>query len=572
MSADTTTSYSASLPIEQVRVKQGHNPRRYFNKAKHDELCESLRQNGIIHPIAVRKMDDGYEIIAGERRWRAAQEIGFTEIDAKVFECSELVARRMSRVENLNRQDLSVAEEAYLAQDQVDDSEGDYESAARALGWSLTKLHHRLQLLHACKQVMNALMEGVIFIGHAELLATLPHEQQEATLAKVIEHKATIAQLREQLQAFSIPLEQGKFDKAGCMNCPFNSSQQSSLFAEHIDAARCTHSHCFSRKTTEWIDVRRAELKDEYSTVELRTEVMPNKTIPLAMLGAVGVGREQFDACRSCVHRTCVIDNRVGLTTGNVEGPLCGDIACNSEKVMAYQNSIAPQTSHVSTQGNEGADQGPGIVHVPKVNSAAAPAPASKAAADLPKAAREEYQDVLRRAAAAQVNVDPVILLSLAVYGLHKLGTGEGGLGDKDLPESVRKRIGAEDVIKGLMKLPKEELQRSLVSMSASFLGSKEGSLQNRLGVNRQIVKQFGIDLAPHVRVDEAFLKSHTIPAIQFVLDESGFTQWSKTKDEKQHKALMALGKAKLIEAVLASGFDFTGYIPSGVSAELKGK
>lgn len=573
--ATDTISYSMSLPIEQVRVKEGHNPRRYFNKAKHDELCESLRQNGIIHPIAVRKIDEGFEIIAGERRWRAALEIGMAEIDAKVFECSELVARRMSRVENLNRQDLSIAEEAYLAQDQVDDSEGDYDSAARALGWSLTKLHHRLRLLHASKPVMDALMKGVIFIGHAELLATLPEDQQNKTLEKVIEHKATIAQLREQLQAFSIPLEQAKFDKAGCLDCPFNSSQQSSLFAEHIDGARCTHSVCFGQKTAEWIEVRRAEVKDEYASVELRTETMPGKLIPLVMQGSTGVGREQFDACRSCAFRTCVIDNRVGTTTGNIEGPLCGDSSCNSEKVATYQASCAPQPAVAGAAGaSEGGKQENPAQSQGKPSAGSATKASGKATSDTPKVAKEEYQDVLRRAAAAQVKIDPRILLSLAVYGLNKLGKGNGGLSDKDMPANVRQKYSEDDVVLGLLKLSKEELQSSLVSMSATYLGNKDGSVQSRQEINRAIVKQFGIDLAPYVQINESFLKNHTIPAIHSLLDESGFTAWhvAQPDGEKKHKALLALGKAKLIEVVLEAGFDFAGFIPSGVKSAVRGK
>ncbi|NEL74564.1 MAG: chromosome partitioning protein ParB, partial [Xanthomonas perforans] len=95
----------------------------------------------------------------------------------------------------------------------------------------------------------------------------------------------SVAQLREQLQGVSIALAQAKFDLEGCRDCPHNSSQQSSLFAEHIEAARCTNSGCFSTKTVAWVNGRRQELKDGYAVVELRTEVIPGKTIPLVMQG-----------------------------------------------------------------------------------------------------------------------------------------------------------------------------------------------------------------------------------------------------------------------------------------------
>lgn len=568
--AKENSSYTMTLPLGQVRVRRGHNPRRRFPKHKHDELCNSIRRDGIIHPIAVRKVEDGYVIIAGERRWRAAHEVGLTHIDAKVFECSEMDARRMSRVENLNREDLTVPEEAYLAQDQVDDCEGDYELAARTLGWSLSKLRHRLQLLHASKAVMNALMEGSILVGHAELLATLPQEQQDKTLPKVIEHKATIAQLKEQLQGFSLALDMAKFDKDGCRDCPHNSSQQSSLFAEHISAARCTNAGCFGEKTAAWIEQRRVELKDEYPAVELRTEVLPGKTIPLVMMGASGVGREQYDNCRSCAFRSCVIDNRVGTSTGNVEGPLCGNATCNSEKVASYQASIAPPPP--PPEGEQA--PAPGAKEGGRLNPSKDSSKATPQAAELPKAAKEEYQDVVRRTAASHVTADPRILLALATYGLFKLGKNWGGLTEKDLPTSARNNTGDANYVRSLLKLDKAELQASMASMSAALLGGKEGSVSDRLAINRSIVKLFAIDPAPFVKVNESFLKNHTVPAIHMVMDESGFTAWHKSQEdgEKKHKALLAKGKADLVKGVLAAGFDFTGYIPSGVKAELRAK
>nr|WP_312130722.1 PRTRC system ParB family protein [Stenotrophomonas pavanii] len=565
-----------TLPIEQVRVKDGHNPRRRFGKPKHEELCASIRQNGMIHPIAVRRVEGAYLVIAGERRWRAAREVGLVTIDAKVFDCSEADARRMSRVENLNREDLTVPEEAYLAQDQVDDCEGDYDMAARALGWSLSKLRHRLQLLHASKTVMDALMEGQILVGHAELLSTLPVEQQDKTLPKVIEHKATISQLKEQLQGFSLPLDQAKFDLAGCNDCPHNSSQQSSLFAEHISAARCTNASCFGEKTAAWIELRRVELRDDYPTVELQTEVLPGKTIALAMHGAAGVGREQFDACRGCAFRSCIIDNRVGKTTGNVEGPLCGNTSCNSEKVASYQDSIAPAPGERS----DSHDVAPGTTAAtstsksPSQDKSGARTAKKQAAVDVPKAAKEEYQAIVRRAAASHVTADPRILLSLAVHGLFKLGKGWGALSDKHLPIAVKGKYDDASHINALMKLDKDQLQSALVTMTATLLGSNEGSMADRLSVNRNIVKMFGIDTSPHVQITEAFLKNHTVPAIHAVLDESGFSAWQKTQPEgeKRFKELLGSGKAGLIAGVFASGFDFAGYIPSGVASELRSK
>ena len=579
-----STPYTASIPLSMVRVRTGHNPRRRFDQEEHDSLCLTLREEGLMHPIAVRKVgEDEYEVIAGERRWRAAKDIGWASIDAKVFVCTEQQARKMARIENLKRVNLSVPEEAYLAQDQLDDCEGDYEQTARVLGWTIAKLRHRLQLLHASKGVMDALMDKAIQVGHAELLSTLPSEKQDDVLAKVVLHKATVAQLREQLQGVSIQLATAKFDLDACRDCPHNSSQQSSLFAEHIETARCTNSACFSEKTAEWVAKRRDELRDEYAVVELRTEVMPGKTIPLVMHGSSGVGKEQYDKCRSCAFRTAVLDNTVGTTTGNVEGPLCGNITCNAEKVSAFKAASAPSPQVVKPSpliGEADDDEQDEAASTPdQANESDAPlverVPTEPAS--IPKAAKLVYQSVVRRAAASIVTSEPRVLLALAAYGLYQMGQNNAGLSDSILPAKVRGVYDSNERIDGLLGMSKEELQALLVSMSSAFLTAKPEACSrgvDRVKVNRSIANRFNVDMAPHVVVDKEFLDAHTIPAIQNVLDESGFSAWHKAQEdgEKKHKALLGQSKKLLIAGVLSSGFSFSGYVPSGVNGDLAEK
>lgn len=578
-----STPYTASLPLSMVRVRTGHNPRRRFDQEEHDSLCLTLREEGLMHPIAVRKLgEEEFEIIAGERRWRAAKDIGWESIDAKVFVCTEQQARKMARIENLKRVNLSVPEEAYLAQDQLDDSEGDYEQAARVLGWTVAKLRHRLQLLHASKAVMDALMDRTIQVGHAELLSTLPTEKQDDVLGKVIEHGASVAQLKAQLQGFSTPLALAKFDLDGCRDCPHNSSQQSSLFAEHIESARCTNAGCFSTKTATWVEERRTELRDDYAVVELRTEVIPGKTIPLVMHGASGVGKAQFDKCRGCAFRSCVLDNTLGTTTGNVEGPLCGNTTCNTEKVAAFkaESNPAPKpaptpqpttlTGEVTATAESTEDLGtsaptPVVERVPVEPVA------------IPKAAKLAYQSIVRRSAASIVTSEPRVLLALAAYGLFSLGRSNTGMTDGVLPPKVRSKTNNEGRIAGLLKLDKGELQGLMVELVGKLLTENPDHYVrdvDRCKVNRSIVKTFGVELAPHVVVDKEFLGVHTVAAIHMVLDESGFADWMKAQPDgaKKLKTLLALDKKKLIDGVLKTGFNFAGYVPSGVNADLAEK
>ena len=578
-----STPYTASLPLSMVRVRTGHNPRRRFDQEEHDSLCLTLREEGLMHPIAVRKLgEEEFEIIAGERRWRAAKDIGWESIDAKVFVCTEQQARKMARIENLKRVNLSVPEEAYLAQDQLDDSEGDYEQAARVLGWTVAKLRHRLQLLHASKAVMDALMDRTIQVGHAELLSTLPAEKQDDVLGKVIEHGASVAQLKAQLQGFSTPLALAKFDLDGCRDCPHNSSQQSSLFAEHIESARCTNAGCFSTKTATWVESRRTELRDDYAVVELRTEVIPGKTIPLVMHGASGVGKAQFDKCRGCAFRSCILDNTLGTTTGNVEGPLCGNTDCNTEKVAAFKAESNPAPKPAPTpQPTTLTGEATATAESTEDLGTSAPTPVvervSVEPVAIPKAAKLAYQSIVRRSAASIVTSEPRVLLALAAYGLFSLGRSNTGMTDGVLPPKVRSKTNNEGRIAGLLKLDKGELQGLMVELVGKLLTENPDHYVrdvDRCKVNRSIVKTFGVELAPHVVVDKEFLGVHTVAAIHMVLDESGFADWMKAQPDgaKKLKALLSLDKKKLIDGVLKSGFTFAGYVPSGVNADLAEK
>ena len=209
------------LPIDRISVHPTHNPRKNFRKDPFERLVESIRAEGIIQPITVRPRDDeegGYWLISGERRLRAAKQANLTEVPAYVRDVDEVTARRLALLENLDRDQLGVGEESIAAQEHLDAYNGDHEAAAKALGWSASKLKHRVQLLHASEAVMAALVNEDIHVGHAELLASLPHEKQDKALPKIIAEGISVADLKGQLQGYSIPLTEAIFDRAtaGC--------------------------------------------------------------------------------------------------------------------------------------------------------------------------------------------------------------------------------------------------------------------------------------------------------------------------------------------------------------------
>jgi ParB family transcriptional regulator, chromosome partitioning protein len=178
----------AWLPVSVIAPRAGHNPRRHFDAASMHDLVESVRSQGVIQPIVVRAIDGGcYQIIAGERRWRAAREAGLDEIPAFIRVVDDLQSMQMSMVENTHRDALAPSEEAQKARDLLTLCHGDRDAARRRLGWSASKLDSRLALLHCTPAVLEALDSRRLTLAHGELLATLAPDTQDGTLPRLLE-------------------------------------------------------------------------------------------------------------------------------------------------------------------------------------------------------------------------------------------------------------------------------------------------------------------------------------------------------------------------------------------------
>ena len=169
------------LPIEMV-VRNRYQPRSEIPQESLQELADSIRAQGIIQPIIVRSDVAGrFEIIAGERRWRAAQLAGLAEVPAVVREVPEQSAMAMALVENIQREDLNPLEEAQALNRLITEFEMTHQQAADAIGRSRTAVSNLLRLLELCDEVQQLLQERKLEMGHARALLPLePLLQQEA--------------------------------------------------------------------------------------------------------------------------------------------------------------------------------------------------------------------------------------------------------------------------------------------------------------------------------------------------------------------------------------------------------
>ena len=169
------------LPIEMV-VRSRYQPRSEIDQDALQELADSIRAQGVIQPIVVRSDVAGrYELIAGERRWRAAQLAGLMEVPALVREVSESAAVAMALIENIQREDLNALEEAQALNRLITEFDMTHQQAAEAVGRSRTAVSNLLRLLELCDEVQQMLQDRKLEMGHARaLLALEPMLQREA--------------------------------------------------------------------------------------------------------------------------------------------------------------------------------------------------------------------------------------------------------------------------------------------------------------------------------------------------------------------------------------------------------
>jgi ParB family chromosome partitioning protein len=169
-------------PIEELKPHE-NQPRKHFDGDKMQELVESIREKGVIQPLVVRRAGDHYQIIAGERRWRAAQKAGLKEIPVTIQDVSEDWALEIALIENIQREDLNPIEESRAYEYLMNNFDLSQEEVARRVGKSRSAVTNALRLLRLPEEILEYVATGVLSMGHARALLALEHaeDMQEAT-------------------------------------------------------------------------------------------------------------------------------------------------------------------------------------------------------------------------------------------------------------------------------------------------------------------------------------------------------------------------------------------------------
>ena len=203
-----------TLPIAQIENHAGQ-PRKQFDEAALEELAESIRQHGIIQPLTVRRLSSGYyQIIAGERRWRAAKLAGLREVPVVIMEADDRKAMELAMIENLQREDLNPMEEAEGFRTLMDSYGMTQEQAAQQVGKSRSAVANALRLLTLSPAVRRLVEEGELSAGHARALLPLGGKLQEETAQTVLRSGLSVRQAEQLVKRLQAQPPEEKAEKA----------------------------------------------------------------------------------------------------------------------------------------------------------------------------------------------------------------------------------------------------------------------------------------------------------------------------------------------------------------------
>lgn len=584
-----------SLPLAEITIQEGFNPRRHRTERGMNELTDSIRQLGIIEPIVVRPAHmtansdaTGYYIVAGERRYRAAHAAELDSAPAIVRHLDDDEAVAVAAAENGKREDMSVAEEARLAERVVYANQGDRDEAARMLGWKRSRLDGRMMLMHADEKVLEALEQRQISVGHAELLASVPPVTQRGTLEKIIADGITVADLKGKMGQFTRELAHARFDTSRCQGCPFNSSTQSSLFEFTVGEGRCSNHECWTQKNQEHIKKVRAEQQETYPSVYLDSERGTDRHTILFAEGNDGVGAEQYNACQKCQYYGALVSTQPGRE-GAVQEGVCFNLTCHAAMVKANKeandearggNSAAGQatgqagavTGTTSTGGSSGKPATTGKSGGSSKGKKTQP----KAPASTPKAVLRQADAFVRKQAVREYKQDSGVSDALALYALFQLAETSG---NEHVEQALKACGGANasvaspELFTGLMNASDDQRKAAWQILNMHLLAQKEGSqfTHDWQGIAKAVCKANQPDLTRTFCMNADYLKAHTKSGMAALLRDAGFAAWyDECNGEGEFNKLI---KKKVKEIVAAAfpedadteAYNFAGFVPDEI-------
>lgn len=579
-----TTNAQQRIPLSLIRRNPKVDPRRGRNKGRYESMKNSIIAQGVLQPILVRPTGDPdipYELVYGHTRFDISREIDAPDIPATIRELTDAQARVIAGTENLQRADLTPIEEAYHVVELLTDCNNDFVEVGKITGWSRTKLESRVLLSKCCDDVAEALVQGHIKLGHAELLAPMTEADQREICGRIIERNLTVVQTRERLALMTPVISTARFDTSECQNCEHNSGRYNDLFDTSVGDAKCQNTSCWTKKNSDLIEVRLIEASKEYGVVYTDTTLPDGSYVLLEESGPDGVGAQQLGACLSCASYGAVIKTSAGQE-GSLAGGHCFNKTCHEEHKATYKALIASATATPQPQGTQqGATLSEPESALTGGTASKKPAPAAASKSTKPKevkkSIRKEAFSLYSRMAEQAIQNSPEYTLAIAIVSLYlEMKT--------DLPQEVQSRLqksaGFPSTMYGTERVKVEaelakrstvELQGILAELASSTVLRRDSADQFEKSVPGaqalEVIKAAELNPVDYFVMSEAYLNALTKGGVVADCKASGFeARYDEVKGAKEF-AKLASGKVdEMVRAILDfTDFSWAGYLPEAL-------
>ena len=570
--AQSTVDYSEMndgdafrAPLNVIDPFPGGNIRKSRNPDSFSQLRAAIRTaNGVTQGVTVRANPDDssrLQLLAGYGRYEASALEGFSDIPVVLKVVSDKEAEAIMLSENLDREDLSIADEIVAAQKFVSHFDGNYSEAAKQLNWSEHRLRGRLALNQCSDNVLEALRKGEIGLGHAEILSAFVPKLQDGTLEKIIDEKWSLEYLKERAGKANRLLKTAIFDTTDCDSCPHNSSLQSELFDNTVGRARCNNLVCFKDKTDLKLAERKAELEDEYGVVLLAIEKPESDR---NLVNSEVVGSEQFSTgCTGCSSKVVILKDGINKDSGQYLTDQCIDSDCFRKMKQANDDALLPKPAKPKTQAATKAKPG--------ASSAASSAKKPKAAEQkTPSAVIEQNKELLRSLSAAHFECDSHLMDALSTASMIDKG------GAIDIKGALKKSLDISlpndfnDMVLHLYGLDAAMLTNVRNSAFAHYLGKAGDNHQSYSAHPRDLaIKALAGDSQGKAiavsgwKPSKELLKKYIAGSLVVMANKSGFSsEYDKQHGEGTFAKLTKKSKGQLIDGMLEFDFDWSQYAP----------
>lgn len=557
------------IATDSIDASLFENARRKRN-AKFDALKQNIRLNGINQSLGINLLEDGsLMLISGFTRFTIAKELNLSSVPCMVKRLSSKDALDAHIVENVLRADLSLVEQARVAQRFLTECEGDHDEATKRLGWESKKLKDRLQLCRCTNEVLDALDDEKIKLGHAIRLSSFNDKIQNGTLAKIIAENWSVTMLDERAKNAKKPLKNAPFDTTECEQCPNNTIHQRDMFSSGVnEQAMCAKLTCYKAKKDAWLVTKKVALEEQYGTVLLLAE---SNTEDRNTISEDAVGKPQLVNCQSCESNVVLMDDR-DSKEGQVIPNQCVNKTCFSQCQTAHKKATSTPKTSVKTVTPNGKET------ATKTEDASISEKPKQEAVNLAKPIRGVDEHEQRQLAqATYVTIKDKENLALAMSLTTFLSTKV-----LDVAEwQIRSSMQDHEVFAICMSQSKADLDAMLHTKVNEFLATNKGlvgesrtPVSYMLGLVKKLDNQVEIASSAFKADTETFDK-HRKNGIQAICADAGFVKaFDDDPDNKANKRVFSqlfnLSKGDFIKEILLFEFDWSAYTTPSIKARLR--